>query len=241
MCDLTVALSDIVISRSCVPKPIDRLATEVGLLSDEVELYGKTKAKVQLDIINRLRAQPDGKYVVVTGYALYNKLLFLLCCRCNMENVLLFATVAWYRTLHLSRLSIMLSEMFHTSVNVCTSRITPTPLGEGKSTTTIGLVQALGAHMKLNVFVCVRQPSQGSTFGIKGEHWLLLLFADWLDLLCEGVINAKSLECSIYRRCCWRWIFPSYSHGGGTSLIDLPSIPDINHLGRVFLHKALTI
>ncbi|XP_062252814.1 C-1-tetrahydrofolate synthase, cytoplasmic [Platichthys flesus] len=105
--------SDIVISRSCVPKPIDRLAKEVGLLSDEVELYGKTKAKVQLNIIKRLQAQPDGKYVVVTG-------------------------------------------------------ITPTPLGEGKSTTTIGLVQALGAHMNLNVFACVRQPSQGPTFGIKG-------------------------------------------------------------------------
>uniref|UniRef100_A0A7N8XBY8 formate--tetrahydrofolate ligase n=1 Tax=Mastacembelus armatus TaxID=205130 RepID=A0A7N8XBY8_9TELE len=105
--------SDIVISRSCVPKPIDRLAREVGLLSDEVELYGKTKAKVQLHIIKRLQKQPDGKYVVVTG-------------------------------------------------------ITPTPLGEGKSTTTIGLVQALGAHMKLNVFACVRQPSQGPTFGIKG-------------------------------------------------------------------------
>lgn len=59
--------SDIVISRSCVPKPIDRLAREVGLLSDEVELYGKTKAKVQLNIIKRLQAQPDGKYVVVTG------------------------------------------------------------------------------------------------------------------------------------------------------------------------------
>uniref|UniRef100_A0A672ZNN4 C-1-tetrahydrofolate synthase, cytoplasmic n=1 Tax=Sphaeramia orbicularis TaxID=375764 RepID=A0A672ZNN4_9TELE len=105
--------SDIVISRSCVPKPVDRLAKEVGLLSDEVELYGKTKAKVQLNIVKRLQAQPDGKYVVVTG-------------------------------------------------------ITPTPLGEGKSTTTIGLVQALGAHMKLNVFACVRQPSQGPTFGIKG-------------------------------------------------------------------------
>ncbi|KAM6961127.1 C-1-tetrahydrofolate synthase, cytoplasmic [Aplochiton taeniatus] len=105
--------SDIAISRSCVPKPISRLAWEVGLLCDEVELYGKAKAKVQLDTIKRLRAQPDGKYVVVTG-------------------------------------------------------ITPTPLGEGKSTTTIGLVQALGAHMKLNVFACVRQPSQGPTFGIKG-------------------------------------------------------------------------
>jgi len=46
--------------------------------------------------------------------------------------------------------------------------ITPTPLGEGKSTTTIGLSQALGAHLKKNVFACVRQPSQGPTFGIKG-------------------------------------------------------------------------
>lgn len=105
--------SDIVISRSCAPKPVDRLAREIGLLSDEVELYGKTKAKVQLQTIKRLQAQPDGKYVVVTG-------------------------------------------------------ITPTPLGEGKSTTTVGLVQALGAHLKLNVFACVRQPSQGPTFGIKG-------------------------------------------------------------------------
>ncbi|XP_072546592.1 C-1-tetrahydrofolate synthase, cytoplasmic isoform X1 [Salminus brasiliensis] len=105
--------SDIVISRSCVPKPIDRLAKEIGLLSDEVELYGKTKAKVQLETIDRLRSQADGKYIVVTG-------------------------------------------------------ITPTPLGEGKSTTTIGLVQALGAHLNRNVFACVRQPSQGPTFGIKG-------------------------------------------------------------------------
>lgn len=105
--------SDIVISRSGILKPIAHLAREVGLLPDEVELYGQSKAKVQLGIIKRLQAQPDGKYVVVTG-------------------------------------------------------ITPTPLGEGKSTTTVGLVQALGAHMKLNVFACVRQPSQGPTFGIKG-------------------------------------------------------------------------
>lgn len=46
--------------------------------------------------------------------------------------------------------------------------ITPTPLGEGKSTTTIGLVQALGAHLNKIAFACVRQPSQGPTFGIKG-------------------------------------------------------------------------
>jgi formyltetrahydrofolate synthetase len=46
--------------------------------------------------------------------------------------------------------------------------ITPTPLGEGKSTTTLGLCQALGAHAGRRVFTCIRQPSQGPTFGIKG-------------------------------------------------------------------------
>lgn len=105
--------SDIDISRSCKPKPIGNLAREIGLRSEEVELYGETKAKILLSALERLKHQPDGKYVVVTG-------------------------------------------------------ITPTPLGEGKSTTTIGLVQALGAHLSQNVFACVRQPSQGPTFGIKG-------------------------------------------------------------------------
>jgi methylenetetrahydrofolate dehydrogenase (NADP+) / methenyltetrahydrofolate cyclohydrolase / formyltetrahydrofolate synthetase len=46
--------------------------------------------------------------------------------------------------------------------------ITPTPLGEGKTTTTVGLSQALGAHLGKRVFTCIRQPSQGPTFGIKG-------------------------------------------------------------------------
>uniref|UniRef100_A0A8C5XKZ2 C-1-tetrahydrofolate synthase, cytoplasmic n=1 Tax=Microcebus murinus TaxID=30608 RepID=A0A8C5XKZ2_MICMU len=105
--------SDIAISRSCKPKPIGTLAREIGLFSEEVELYGETKAKVLLSALERLKHQPDGKYVVVTG-------------------------------------------------------ITPMPLGEGKSTTTIGLVQALGAHLFQNVFACVQQPSQGPTFGIKG-------------------------------------------------------------------------
>ena len=51
---------------------------------------------------------------------------------------------------------------------MCVAGITPTPLGEGKSTTTIGLCQAMGAHCGLPVMTCVRQPSQGPTFGIKG-------------------------------------------------------------------------
>ena len=51
---------------------------------------------------------------------------------------------------------------------VVVAGINPTPLGEGKSTTTVGLCQALSAHLKLNTIGCLRQPSQGPTFGIKG-------------------------------------------------------------------------
>ena len=61
-------LSDIDISRSYKPKPIGNLAREVGLRTEEVELYGETKAKVLLSALERLKHQPDGKYVVVTGY-----------------------------------------------------------------------------------------------------------------------------------------------------------------------------
>ena len=51
---------------------------------------------------------------------------------------------------------------------VLVAGITPTPLGEGKSTTTVGLVQALGAHLGKTAFANVRQPSMGPTFGVKG-------------------------------------------------------------------------
>lgn len=51
---------------------------------------------------------------------------------------------------------------------VVVAGINPTPLGEGKSTTTVGLCQALSAHLKKNTIGCLRQPSQGPTFGIKG-------------------------------------------------------------------------
>ena len=46
--------------------------------------------------------------------------------------------------------------------------ISPTPLGEGKSTTTVGLCQSLGAYLGKSVLTCIRQPSQGPTFGIMG-------------------------------------------------------------------------
>ena len=107
--------SDIEIAQKAAKgmKKITKLMDEVGLLPDEVEMYGDYKAKVRLDVLDRLQDVPDGKYIDVTA-------------------------------------------------------ITPTPLGEGKSTTMVGLSQALGAHLGKSVFTCIRQPSQGPTFGIKG-------------------------------------------------------------------------
>jgi len=105
--------SDIEIAQEAELKPITAVAEEVGLLPEELELYGNFKAKVRLEALERLKDVPDGKYVDVTA-------------------------------------------------------ITPTPLGEGKTTTTVGLSQALGAHLGKRVFTCIRQPSQGPTFGIKG-------------------------------------------------------------------------
>jgi formyltetrahydrofolate synthetase len=105
--------SDIDIAQAATPIPIDKIAADAGILPDELELYGKSKAKVHLSIRDRLKSTPNGKYIVVTA-------------------------------------------------------ITPTPLGEGKTTTTVGLSQALGAHLGKKVFTCIRQPSQGPTFGIKG-------------------------------------------------------------------------
>ena len=105
--------SDIEIAQEADIKPISTVAEEVGLLPEELELYGNHKAKVRLEVLDRLKDVPDGKYIDVTA-------------------------------------------------------ITPTPLGEGKSTTMVGLSQALGAHLGKRVFTCIRQPSQGPTFGIKG-------------------------------------------------------------------------
>uniref|UniRef100_A0A673NHG2 formate--tetrahydrofolate ligase n=1 Tax=Sinocyclocheilus rhinocerous TaxID=307959 RepID=A0A673NHG2_9TELE len=128
--------SDIEISRAQTPKPISQLAQEVGLLPEELEAYGNTKAKVHLSLLNRLQHQPNGKYVLVAG-------------------------------------------------------ITPTPLGEGKSTVTIGLVQALSAHLKLNSFACLRQPSQGPTFGVKGKTaYSLYFFSIQFNLHLTGDIHA---------------------------------------------------
>jgi formyltetrahydrofolate synthetase len=104
--------SDIEIAQGADLRPITEIAEKIGLLPDELEPYGRYKAKVSLSVRDRMADRPQGKYVVV-------------------------------------------------------SAITPTPLGEGKTTTTVGLGQGLGKLGKTS-FVCVRQPSMGPTFGIKG-------------------------------------------------------------------------
>ncbi len=105
--------SDIEIAQAAVVSPIKEIAATLGLGEDDIDYYGKYKAKVHLDVLEKLKDRPQGKYIDVTA-------------------------------------------------------ITPTPLGEGKTTTTVGLSQALGAHLGKKVVTCIRQPSQGPTFGIKG-------------------------------------------------------------------------
>lgn len=63
-----MVVSDIEISRAQTPKPVDQLAKEIGLLPEELEVYGRSKAKVRLSLLDRLHNQPDGKYVLVAGW-----------------------------------------------------------------------------------------------------------------------------------------------------------------------------
>lgn len=105
-------LSDIEIARATTPKPIVEIAHQLGVHDDDVELYGRYKAKIDLAALYRPTTRPRGKYVVVTA-------------------------------------------------------ITPTPLGEGKTTTTVGLGQAM-AQIGVNAIIAIRQPSLGPVFGIKG-------------------------------------------------------------------------
>ena len=104
--------SDLAIAQAAKLRPILEIAEKLGLTADDLEVFGKNKAKVHLDVREKFADRPQGKYVLVTA-------------------------------------------------------ITPTPLGEGKTTTSVGLAQGLGKIGK-NAIVCLRQPSQGPTFGIKG-------------------------------------------------------------------------
>jgi methylenetetrahydrofolate dehydrogenase (NADP+)/methenyltetrahydrofolate cyclohydrolase/formyltetrahydrofolate synthetase len=105
--------SDIEIAQEADIRPIIEIAEKIGLVEDDLDFFGKYKAKVHLDVLKKLADRPQGKYIDVTA-------------------------------------------------------ITPTPLGEGKTTTALGLTQAMGSHLGKNVMVCIRQPSMGPTFNIKG-------------------------------------------------------------------------
>ena len=104
--------SDLDIAQAAKLEPVVDIAKKIGLEEDDLELYGKYKAKVHLDVIDRLKDRPTAKYIDVTA-------------------------------------------------------ITPTPLGEGKTVTSIGLTESLNKIGK-NTIICLREPSMGPVFGIKG-------------------------------------------------------------------------
>jgi formate--tetrahydrofolate ligase len=100
------------IAQEATLRPITEVAANAGILGDELEPFGRYRAKVSLDILERLADRPDGKLIITTA-------------------------------------------------------ITPTKAGEGKTTTSISLTQGLGRRGH-NVMLCLREPSMGPVFGIKG-------------------------------------------------------------------------
>ena len=104
--------SDIEIAQENVMLPIKEIAEKVGLTADDIEYYGKYKAKVDYNILKQKKDKQDGKLILVTA-------------------------------------------------------INPTPAGEGKTTVTVGLGDALSS-MNKNVVIALREPSLGPVFGIKG-------------------------------------------------------------------------
>ena len=104
--------SDIQIAQEAEMLPIKEVAEKLGIGEDDLELYGKYKAKLSDELIERVKNQPDGKLILVTA-------------------------------------------------------INPTPAGEGKTTTSVGLGQAFGRLGKKAV-IALREPSLGPCFGIKG-------------------------------------------------------------------------
>ena len=110
---MTVSIpSSLEIAQQATLRPIADVAAEAGLLAEEVELYGRHKAKVDLSVLERLADRPDGKLINVTA-------------------------------------------------------ITPTPAGEGKTTTSVSLTQGLG-RIGHNPVLCLRETSLGPVFGVKG-------------------------------------------------------------------------
>ena len=104
--------TDIQIAQEATMLPIKDVAASIGIKEDDLELYGKYKAKISDELINRTKKNPDGKLILVTA-------------------------------------------------------INPTPAGEGKTTTSVGLGEAFGRLGK-KALIALREPSLGPCFGIKG-------------------------------------------------------------------------
>ena len=104
--------TDVEIAQEAVMEPISRIAAGLEIAEDDLELYGKYKAKISLDAWNKVKDRPDGKLVLVTA-------------------------------------------------------INPTPAGEGKTTTSVGLADAFHKQGK-KIAVALREPSLGPCFGLKG-------------------------------------------------------------------------
>jgi formyltetrahydrofolate synthetase len=104
--------SSLEIAQSAQLRPIDEIASEAGILADELELYGRYKGKIDLSVLERLAAREDAKLIDVTA-------------------------------------------------------VTPTPQGEGKTTTSVSLTQGLG-YLGHRAALCLREASLGPVFGIKG-------------------------------------------------------------------------
>jgi len=141
--------SDIEIANEAELKPIQEIAQKLGVLDEELELYGKYKAKINLSIHKRLQSKKDGKLILVTA-------------------------------------------------------ISPTPAGEGKTTTTIGLGQAM-AKIGKNAIIALREPSLGPVFGVKGGAagggYSQVLPMDEINLHFTGdfhaVTSANNLLCAM--------------------------------------------
>ncbi|MEP7033688.1 MAG: formate--tetrahydrofolate ligase [Actinomycetota bacterium] len=147
--------SGLEIAQAASLRPISEIAAAAGIKDDELEPYGRYRAKVALSVLERLRDAPDGKLVITTA-------------------------------------------------------ITPTKAGEGKTTTSISLTQGLGAIGK-QVVLCLREPSMGPVFGIKGggngggyaqvvpmEEINLHFNGDFHSITAAHNLLAAALDASIY-------------------------------------------
>jgi formate--tetrahydrofolate ligase len=147
--------SGLEIAQEAILRPISEIATDAGILEDELELYGRFKGKVSLSILERLAHRPDGKLIITTA-------------------------------------------------------ITPTKAGEGKTTTSISLAQGMG-RIGTDVMLCLREPSMGPVFGIKGggngggyaqvvpmEEINLHLNGDFHAVQAAHNLLAAALDASIY-------------------------------------------